>query len=61
MKTILLISPYWREEHRWMVSFCVEGKPSGFSFHGPSFPAMCGSVGGARETHHFANHFLSIV
>ena len=20
MKTILLISPYWQEEHRWMVS-----------------------------------------
>ena len=20
MKTILLISPYWKEEHRWMVS-----------------------------------------
>jgi hypothetical protein len=27
METILLISPYWKEEHRWMARNYVEGKP----------------------------------
>jgi hypothetical protein len=29
-KTILLISPYWKEDHRWMVSFGAESKPAVF-------------------------------
>jgi hypothetical protein len=43
MKHILLISPYWQEEHRWMVSLTHGRQTYGFPSMGHPFPDLSGS------------------